>query len=271
MRIPTLLLCLPALVAAQDAQEIIRRALAHDAANTAASLQYTYMEQLEVRTFEGGGKYKTRQKEVHDVTLLEGSPFRRTVSRDDKPLPPKDEEKEQERLRKSIEDRKRETPEQKQQRIVEWKRKQEHQHEPLTEIPDGFFLKLAPDDIIDGHPAWVVDATPKPGYKPKAKGSFFLPKVKIRLWIAKSDDQCIRAEFETLDTISWGGIIARVSKGVHLRIELTRVNDEVWLPRQILLTGSARVLLVKGFTGDVNLTYSGYKKFVAESRVITAQ
>lgn len=271
MRCLTLLLCLPALLAGQDVQEILRRSLADDNANTAASLHYTYMEQLEVRTMEGGGKYKIRQKELHDVTLLEGSPYRRLVSENDKSLNAKDQAKEDERLRKSIEDRRHETEEQKQQRIAEWRRKQEKQHEPLTEIPDGFSLRLAPDENIEGQAAWVIDATPKPGYKPKTKTAFFLPKVKIRLWISKDGYHCIKAEFETLDTISWGGIVARVSKGAHLRIEMAHVNNEVWLPKRILLTGSARVMLVKGFTGQIDLTYSGYKKFTTDSRLITEQ
>jgi hypothetical protein len=271
MRYLTLLLCLPALVAAQDPQEILRKALKNDAADTAASLHYTYLEQLQVRTSEGNGKYKIRQKEVRDVTLLEGSPYRRLLSKNDQPLSPKEQAKEDERLRKSIEDRKGETEEQKQQRAEEWRRKQEKQHEPLTEIPEAFLLKMAPDEAIDGHDTWVIDATPKSGYKPKSKNSFWLPKVKARVWIAKSDYQTVRVEFETLDTISWGGIVARVNKGTHLRIELARVNDEVWLPKRILLTGTARVLLVKSFTGDIDLTYSGYKKFVTESRVVTGQ
>src|SRR5664279_4555027 len=100
MRCLTLLLCLPALVAAQDVQEIMRRALADDAAAVAAARNYTYLEQLEVRTLEGDGKFKVRNKEGHDVTLLEGSPYRRLISKDGKPLSAKDQTKEEERLRK---------------------------------------------------------------------------------------------------------------------------------------------------------------------------
>lgn len=271
MRFLPIFLCLPALVAAQDAQEIVRRSLADDARSTAAGQTYTYLEHLQVRTQEGPGKYKVRQSETHDITLLEGSPYRRLIARDDKPLPPKDQLKEDQRLQQSIEDRRHETDAQKQQRIADWRHKEERQHEPLHEVPDAFNLRLGPDEILDGHPVYVIDATPKPGYKPKTKTAFFLPKVKMRMWIAKQDYQCVKVEFETLDTISWGGIVARVSKGTHLRIEMTQVNNEVWLPKRILLTGSARVMLVKGFTGDVDLSYSGYKKFVTDSRIVSVE
>jgi hypothetical protein len=50
---------------------------------------------------------------------------------------------------------------------------------------------------------------------------------------------------------------------------MTRVNNEVWLPKRILVSGSARVLLVKGYTGELDLTYSGFKKFTVDSRVVS--
>jgi hypothetical protein len=50
---------------------------------------------------------------------------------------------------------------------------------------------------------------------------------------------------------------------------MTQVNNEVWLPKRILVSGSARVLLVKGYTGELDLTYSGFKKFSVDSRVVS--
>ena len=63
--------------------------------------------------------------------------------------------------------------------------------------------------------------------------------------------------------------MARVSKGTRVSVELTRVNNEVWLPKRILVAGSARVLLIKGYTGELDLTYSGFKKFSVDSRVVS--
>ncbi|MEI9976166.1 MAG: hypothetical protein WDO73_31410 [Ignavibacteriota bacterium] len=66
------------------------------------------------------------------------------------------------KLRLSIENRKHETEEQKQQRIAEWHRKEEKQHEPLHEIPDAFNLRFAPDENIEGHAVYVIEGSPKP-------------------------------------------------------------------------------------------------------------
>lgn len=268
MRTLTLLLCLPALLAAQDAAEIIRRSLAEDSASAAIARNYTYIENQELRTRDGN-TVRVRQSNTYDVTLLEGSPYRRLLARDGKPLSAEDQRKEEEKLRLSIENRRHETEEQKQQRIADWHRKEEKQHEPMHEIPDAFNLRMAPDETIEGHAVYVIDGTPKPGYKPKSKNAFFLPKVKGRFWITKEGFQAVKIEFVTLDTISWGGIVARVSKGTRVSVEMTRVNNEVWLPKRILVSGSARVLLVKGYTGELDLTYSGFKKFTVDSRVVS--
>jgi hypothetical protein len=270
MRCLTLLLCLPALAAAQDATEIMRRALTEDTESTALARNYTYLEHQEMRTVDGG-KVKVRETNTYDVTLLEGSPYRRLVAHNDRPLSSKEQGKEQEKLRLSIENRRHETAEQRQQRIADWHRKEEKQHEPLHEIPDAFILRMAPSETVEGRDVYVIDGTPKPGYQPKSKNAFFLPKVKGRFWITKQGYQCVRVEFVTLDTISWGGIVARVAKGTRLHIELTRVNNEVWMLKRILVSGSARVMLIKGYTGELDLTYSDFKKFSVDSRVVSME
>ncbi len=268
MRILPFILCLPALAAAQDATEVMRRALAEDTASAAIARNYTYIEKQELRTRDGN-TLKVRESNTFDVTLLEGSPYRRHVAHNGKPLDAAEQRKEDEKLRLSVENRRHETEEQKQQRIADWRRKEEKQHEPLHEIPDAFSLRFAPEENIEGHAVYVIDGAPKPGYQPKAKTAFFLPKVKGRFWITKDTFQAVKIEFVTLDTISWGGIVARVSKGTRVSVELTRVNNEVWLPKRILIAGSARVLLIKGYTGELDLSYSEFKKFTVESRVVS--
>jgi len=51
-------------------------------------------------------------------------------------------------------------------------------------------------------------------------------------------------------------------------VEFSRVNNEVWLPKHVVVAGSARVLLVKGYHVDADFTFSDYKKFSAASRIV---
>ena len=94
---------------AQDPVEIVRRAAAGDDRNTELREHYTYLQRQEQREMDSTGKVKKTESDTIDVTLLEGSTYRRHVAHNDKPLPPKEEAKEEEKLRRSIEERRKET------------------------------------------------------------------------------------------------------------------------------------------------------------------
>lgn len=254
--------------AVEDPREIVRRSVNVDSKYLALIRQYTFIERNQTTQFDSKGKVKEQSSRTWDTTLLEGSPYRRLLARDDKPLSPEEEAKEQEKLRNSIAGRKNETPEQRNARIDEARRRQEKQRAPIKEVPEAFDFKIVGEEKIKGVDVWVIDATAKPGYKPRASMAFFFPKVKGRLWIAKSDYQWVRAEGESVETITFGGILARVGKGATIRIEQVRVNDEVWLPSRIDIAATARIALLKVFRGKVEMTFDKYRKFQADSRIV---
>jgi hypothetical protein len=260
--------CALSLAAADDPKEIVRRALQRNAHNDEVSRQYTFLQRDDVRMLDGAGKVKHRDLQTFDITLLEGSPYRRLIARDDKPLPPQEEKKQQEQLKRSIEQRHNETPAQRQQRIADWDRRRNRERENLKEVPDAFDFRLAGEEQIDGVPVWVIEGTPRVGFKPKSKEAAYFPKVKGRMWVTKSDYTPVKIAVETLDTISIGAFLVRLGKGGHIGVEFARVNDEVWLPKHVNVTASARVLLVKGFHFDADFAFSDYKKFSAESRIV---
>lgn len=275
MRLLALCASLPVLLAAQnapDAREIVRRAIEFNQKNSDLARNYTFLERDETRMLDGSGKpKKAPESRTFDVTLLEGSPYRRLLARDDRPLPPQEERKEQEKLRKSIDERRKETPAEHERRISEWDRKQQRQRAPFQEIPDAFDLRLAGEETLDGRDVYVIAATPKPGYKPKLAATAYFPKIKGKLWIDKRDNRWVKAEFETLDTISFGGIVVRLARGSHATFEEARINDEVWLPKRVMVDASARVMLVAGARARVEIAFSNYRKFQADSRLVPEQ
>ncbi len=253
---------------AQDAREIVRRSLDRDRTNDRIARQYTFIQRVEERQIDAAGKVKKRESKTHDVTLLEGSPYTRLIARDDKPLSAKEEAKEKEKLARSIEERRKETEAERSRRAAEWEKKRNKQLEEMHQILDAFDLRLAGEDVIDGQSAWMIDTSPRPGYKPQGGMTRFFPKVKGRLWITKDGYDWVRAEAETIGTITVGGILARVHKGTRFSFEQTRVNDEVWLPKHVSATYSGRLALVKRLRGELDVTYRDYRKFQAESRIV---
>ena len=269
MRFLAVVVCVPALLAAQEAREIVRRSVELDRANDKIARQYTFLQRQDFRTLDGSGAVKSRNTATYDITLLEGSPYRRLVSRNDKPLSPDEEKREQERLNRSIAERTHETPEQRQRRLDDAEARRNRLRDELREIPEAFDFTLAGQERLYGSDVWVIDARPHPGYRPKYQLARFIGKVKGRLWISEQDYQWVKANFETLDTVSVGGIVLRLAKGSRVELEQTRVNGEVWLPKSVTVRANARVLLVKSLRLDIDYDFSDYKKFQVDSRMVS--
>jgi hypothetical protein len=269
---PAILLLLSLVVAAtaQDAREIVRRSARHDERNAKLVINYTFLERNEQRQLDERGKIKSKKSKTFDITIQEGSPYRRLVERDDRPLPPGEEAKEREKLDKSIADRKQETEAQRANRRAEAEKGRQRQRALLKEIPDAYNFMLLGEEHIDGRPVWVIRADPRPEYKPHNSSTKLLTKFQGKLWIDKTEYQWVRIEAEAIDSLSFGLFLVRLAKGARVEFEQTRVNDEVWLPRRILIGYNIRLGLVKKILGEVEIQYRNYRKFQADSHLVPA-
>ena len=182
---------------AQDAREIIGRGVALYERNSQLSRNYTFLERQEVRELDRSGHLKGRKIETWDITLLDGSPYRRLVARNDQPLAAEEQRAEEEKLRVSNEERRKETADERAQRLARWQRRIDRQREPVRELLDAFDFTLAGEQQMGGRGVYRIDATPRPGYQPKSQFASFFPKVKLRFWVDKQDYQAARIEMET--------------------------------------------------------------------------
>ncbi|HLK51045.1 MAG TPA: hypothetical protein VKT49_23045 [Bryobacteraceae bacterium] len=246
---------------AQDVLDIVRRAVELDRRDSQSAPRYSYLQRQETRELDHSGQVKGRKIETWNIVWIEGSPYRRLVGRNDQPLSAEEQKAEEDRLHRNSEQRRMETGEQRARRLGEWQRRQERQREPVKEVPDAFNFTRLPDEQVDGRPMFRIDAAPKAGYKPKAQmASAIFPNVKLHMWIDKRDYQGARIDMEVLEPISFIGFLLKLSKGSRLRIEQAPVDDGVWLPKQVLLTAAARILLLKGLNRELDFNFSDYKK-----------
>src|SRR5215469_2105246 len=124
----------PKAIAPITPQEMVRRALAAYTRDDAIVRQYTYLQRDDFRMLDGDGNVKHRDIHTFDITLLEGSPYRRLVKRNDQPLSPDEEKQQQANLQRSIDERRKETPEQRRQRVADWDRKRMERERELEEV-----------------------------------------------------------------------------------------------------------------------------------------
>jgi len=271
LRFGVLLVIAGVVLGAEDAREIVRRSTEeHTRANKLAE-NYTFIEREEERGLDSHGRIDHRLAKSYDVTLTEGSPYRRLVARNDKPLPPDEERKERQNLEKSIAQRRAETPAQREKRLADWRRKREHDREFLREVPDAFDFRMAGEETVDGRRVYVIDATPRRDYKPKTTVGKVLPKMKGRLWIDAETYDWVKTEAETIDTVSFGGFAFRLNPGTLFTLQQVRVNDEIWLPKRIFVSAQARLLLFKKLSSELDVTFSDYKKFLSDSRIVATE
>ncbi|MGH9718996.1 MAG: hypothetical protein ACRD8O_02200 [Bryobacteraceae bacterium] len=253
-----------------DADAIVRRSVVMDEENWKRARMYTFVEHIVEREFDGRGNPKPPESETFDITMLEGSPFRRLIARNDKPLSADEERKEQRKLEKSIAERQKETEAQRQKRLTEWQKNREKRRKVFLEIPDAFEFRLLGEEVRDNRAVWVLEGTPRPGYQFRDSRAKLFSKFKGKLWIDKAGYYWVRAEAEAIDTISFGWFLARIGKGARVEVEQQRINDEVWLPRSVHLAASGRLGLVKKMSANIEVTYRDFRKFQTGSAIVSA-
>jgi len=255
----------------EQMQQLFRVVADKDVENDKRLRDYTYIERDEEHKLDGKGQVKSTEAKTYEVMELYGEQVQRLIEKDDKPLDTKDAAKEEEKIQKIIDKRKNESEDARKKRAEKEEKDREEDRQFVREVADAYNFKLVGTELVGGREAWVIDGEPRPGFVPHMKESKFLSKFRGRVWIDKSDLQLAKMDVECPDTISWGLFLARFQKGSRFMLEQTRVNDEVWLPRQVAVKVDVRLALLKNFNINVEQSFRDYKKFRATSRIVAVE
>jgi hypothetical protein len=252
----------------EQIKSLIRQAAEKDMENDKKQRDYTYRERVEEHKLGGKGEIKSTEIRVYDVLEIYGEQVRRLVSKDGKPLPDKDAAKEEEKVQKVIDKRKNESDSDREKRLKKEEKDRAHDREFVKEVADAYNFTLTGVENLDGRETYVIDAEPRPGFEPHTRETKFLPKFRFRLWLDRTEDQWVKLDATSIDTVSIGLFLARIHKGSRILIETTRVNNEVWLPQHVALHVDARLALLKNIEVDQDVTYQDYKKFRTQTRIV---
>lgn len=94
-------------------------------------------------------------------------------------------------------------------------------------MPAAFDFSLIGEDVVDGRPAYLLPATPRPGYQAHGKYGRIFSRVEGQVWIDKQDLGWIKVDGQVIQPFSMGLFLARVQPGSHIMMEQTRVADEI--------------------------------------------
>jgi hypothetical protein len=197
-----------------------------------------------------------KEVDVSEVIPLAGTPYDRLIEKDGHPLSPSEQRKEERKLERAVRERERETPSEREERI----RKYGEERAFINDIPEAYNFTLLGEAAVDGRPAWIVGMTPRPEFISSAPHGSMLKHIEGKLWIDKQDVRWAKAEARVIETIGIGWILARIERGTRFELEQTRVQNGLWAPRRITITGSALVMMVHSKPLNQELTWSGYKR-----------
>ena len=234
-----------------DARQIVVQSLAATERSWQARDHYTFMERDEDRRLDTLGHVKSENVDVTRMTLVNGIRFEQLTERNGQ-LPSAAEQKKSD---KDLEKLKHETPEEKAARLT----KVQENRSLLQDLLEAFDFYLIGEEIVGGRPAYVLQATPHAGYRPRGKYGKLFSKVEGKLWVDKQDFGWIRVDGEVTQSFSIGFLVARVLRGSHIIMDQTCVGDAVWVPKRVEMKASARILFLKSLDLERILTYSDYR------------
>ena len=246
------LIASPIFCADPNPVEIVTRSVVNYQKDSQEALDFTYTERDVTKDTSGRPKTTT----VSQVTVIDGTPYSRLIAKDGRPLDPDDARSEDEKYRKVLAERDRETPEQRARRV----RKHQEEWKFLSEIPEAFNIKFLGHETVAGRPNYILELTPRPGYTAKSKFGRVFTSVQGKLWVDEEDLRWTKAEADVIGTVSVGWILARIGPGAHITIKQVKVDGKHWMPKELDINGSARILLVKNRSLDETVSYSDYKR-----------
>jgi hypothetical protein len=255
-------------LSADQIRDLIREAAERDMENDKKQRDYTYIQREEEHKLDGNGQLKSTEARTYEIMVLYEEPVRKLIAKDDKPLSDSDAKKEDEKVQKIIEKRKNESESDRKKRLEKQDKEREDNRQFVKEIADAYNFRFVGQQSLDGRETLVIDADPRPGYKPHMKDAKFLPKFRFRAWLDQAEKQWVKLDIECIDTVSVGLFLLRLHKGSNIQLEQVRVNDEVWLPRHVALQLDARLALLKGVNIAEDVTYRDYKKFRTDTKIL---
>jgi len=245
-----------------DVRQIVESSIAATRRSWQLRLRYTYVERDEDRRLDTEGRVKSDDVSVSKTILVNDVPFEQLMEHNGRPPSAEEQRKQKEKLDKL----KRETPGQQAERL---RRQAEEATSLVREVPKAFDFQLLGEEVVDGRPAYILQATPRRGYQAQGKYGKMFSKVGGKLWVDKQDRGWIKVDGQVIQPFSLGLFLARVLRGSRITMEQTRVDDGIWMPQHVEVRAAAKIFFVKSLVIDRILTYSEYRR--AEAGVPTTK
>jgi hypothetical protein len=234
-----------------DARQVVLPSVLATQRSWQALDHYTYLERDEDRRLNSLGQVKSESVDVTRMMVVNGARFEQLLEHNGQPPSAK----EQKRSDDDLDRLRHETPDEQAARS----RTDQENRAFLRDVLEAFDFRLVGEETMGGRPAYVLQATPHPGYRAHGKYAKVFPRVEGKLWVDKQDFGWIKVDGQVTQSFSLGLILARVERGSHIIMEQTCVGGAVWVPKRIEIRATARILFLKSLDIQRTLTYTDYR------------
>lgn len=194
------------------------------------------------------------------VSMILGSPYRRLIAVNDRPLSPSDQEQQQRRMEEAIAKRRVETPSERAERTEEYRKGRERDEAMMTQLTQAFDFTFLRQARLGSYEVYVLKAAPKPGYRPPNVHAEVLTGMKGMMWIDQKTFQWVKVEATVVRPVTIFGFLARVEPGTRFELEKTPVEDGIWFPSRFSMYSNARILSIFPRRQHEVDVFSGYRK-----------
>jgi hypothetical protein len=230
----------------------------------ALQAQYTFLERREEIEVSKLGKVKKGSVKEYEVypSVVPGNTYKRLIRIDGRPIDPAQLAKNDEKHRKDVLAEMNESDDARRKRERENAKLRAEERQIIDEIFSLYDIRIVGRETFNGYPTIVAVLEPRPKYAPKSDDARVMKKFRVQAWVHEADYQVVKIDAEAIDDLTFGwGIIGRLHKGARAVFERQKVNDEVWLPARVRVTGTGRAVLFRKFTIDSLTEWFDYKKF----------
>ncbi|HWB85762.1 MAG TPA: hypothetical protein VG675_16585 [Bryobacteraceae bacterium] len=232
---------------------LVRQSIANGERSWTQSFSYSCLKRDIDRQFNSNGKVRSREDDLYRVIPLGyNTSYDEIIEQNGEPVSADQKQK----AEAELERRQAESPAQKRRRF----RKDLNARSYMKEVADAFNFRIVGREKLPTGMAWVLEATPRPGFQPRSRYAHAFPKMRGKLWIDQKDVQWVKADAISMDTVTFGFFIARLAKGSHIIIEQQKLPDGDWVPKSISAKASARTFVFFNHNFDEEITYTDYKK-----------
>jgi hypothetical protein len=257
----------------QETRELIRKALAGFNREDERRGDFLFNMEGERKEFEADGRIKTQRSWKSRREIRDGLMIGYMVERDGKPLDAAEMAKQEEAIRKSIAEHKALTPQERERRRAEARKKREANDGWIQEFPEALDYKLLGEEMLNGRLAYKFAMTPRPGYKARSMQARIFEKMRGTMWVDKADGEMARGEAEMFDTVNVGfGVLGKIEKGTQFAISRRKVTQDLWLADMQRFKFDARIMLVKSMRQESVTRFTDYRhRSEAEAKAAQAR